>query len=116
MSSNAIDWRALLVAAIAANPRGKAGVAVRLGWSREYVSRAMATGEGRSGFAKGVPPTFIATVINRLHVVNCPARADLPMPYADCAQALRPCPTSNVFDVRIWRICQHCPNKPEIDP
>lgn len=107
------DWRALLDAAVAANPRGAAGVAVRLGFSRAYVARALATGKSASGFRKGVPQKFINRVLLRLHVVECPARGYVSVPFSDCARAHGPCPTSNVSDVRLWRACQTCPNKPQ---
>lgn len=112
----AIDWRALLLAAVAANPRGSAGVAVRLGFSRAYVARALATGKSASGFPQGVPQRFINRVLLRLHVVECPARGYLPVPFSDCARAHGPCPTSNAFDVRLWRACQTCPHKPQENP
>lgn len=105
----AIDWRALLAAELARAPRGKAGVAERLGFSRVYVSRVMSTGS--SAYAD-VPQKFIDRVISRFHVVSCPARAGQEMPYADCAKGNGPAPTHNPLAMHIWRECQRCPNKP----
>lgn len=114
--ANPVDWRALLDAAVSANPRGAAGVAVRLGFSRAYVARALATGKSASGFPQGVPARFINRVLLRLHVVECPARGYVSVPFSDCARAHGPCPTSNVSDVRLWRACQTCPHKPTETP
>lgn len=113
MDSNAttIDWRALLEREVEkAGEHGKARVAVRLGLSRAYVSRVM-NPEGKSGL-KSVPQTFIDRVISRFHVVACPARGDLEVPYTDCAKANQPAPTHNPLAVMLWRKCQSCPNKP----
>jgi hypothetical protein len=111
MEPNAVDWRGLLEAAVAAHPKGKAGVALRLGVSRAYVSRALS--EGKSGFAQ-VPKTFVDRVLDRLYVVpECPAISQ-PRPRADCQQIGNgPAPTHNPVSMRVWRACQQCPHKPE---
>jgi len=112
-NATAIDWRALLDAEVAkAGQHGKARVAVRLGFSRAYVSRVM-NPEGKSGL-KNVPQSFIDRVINRFHVIACPVRS-VEVPYSDCAKANQPAPTHNPLAVMVWRKCQSCPNKPEGD-
>lgn len=113
------DWRALLVAEVAAHPRGKAGVADRLGVKRAYVSRALATGHTSAGFKNGVPQAFIARVLGRFHTVVCHARGDEIQPRDMCRRfALGAAPTHNPLAMRIWRECQTCPNKPapEVKP
>ena len=113
MESNAapaaIDWRALLVAEVARDPRKKAGVATRLGVCRAYVSRVMSTG---SSAIPDVPQKFIDRVIDRFHVVDhCPATQQ-PQPRAICNKSNGPAPTHNPLAMRVWRCCQTCPHKP----
>lgn len=104
------DWRVLLASEVARHPRGRAGVAIRLGVSRTYVSRALS--DGKSGF-EVVPQQFIARVIDRLHVIReCPATMQ-PQPRAECQRIGNgPAPTHNPLSMRIWRECQQCPHKP----
>ena len=108
--SSAPDWRALLAAEVETNPKGKAGVAIRLGVSRAYVSRALSSG---SAAFKAVPPKFIARVIDRLHVIpECPATGQ-PQPRSDCMRIGNgAAPTHNPLSMRIWIECQRCPHKP----
>lgn len=109
MENNAIDWRALLEAEVARDPRGKAGVAVRLGIKRAYVSRIMSS--GRSAIAN-VSQKFIDRVIDRFHVVDrCPA-TQAAQPRAECHKANSHAPTHNPLAMRIWRCCQTCVHKP----
>lgn len=108
-NTSAIDWRALLLAEVARDPRKKAGVAVRLNVSRAYVSRVLS--EGRSALG-AVPQKFINRVIDRFHVVDhCPA-TQAPQPRAECLKANGPAPTHNPLAMRVWRCCQTCPHKP----
>ena len=114
MASNASmthlpDWRALLEAEVARNPRGKAGVAPRLGIKRSYLSRIMSSGSS----AVAASPEVIRRVIDRFHLVDeCPA-TNQPMPRSDCLKALQAAPTHNPLSMRIWRCCQTCPHKPD---
>lgn len=108
------EWVLLLEAARASHPKGKAGVAARLGVSRAYVSRAFGTIDGlKSGFAGGVPEKFKRLVIDRLHEVReCPATLQ-PQPVSECRRiAFKPAPTHNPLQMRIWRICQSCTYRP----
>lgn len=103
------NWRDVLAKAVAEHPKGKAGVAVRLGVSRSYVSRVMS--EGSSAYA--APDGFIRKVINRLYVVAlCPHTGE-PQPISECrAIANAPAPTHNPNRMALWKSCQRCPNKP----
>ena len=113
-ADHAPDWRALLEAEVKANKCGKAGVAIRLGIGRAYVSRALATGNTSAGFPNGiVPQQFIDRVIARLHVIReCPATMQ-PQPRTECQRIGNgPAPIHNPLSMRIWRECQQCPYKP----
>lgn len=109
-------WATLLITEIGSDlKRGKAGVAARLGIKRAYVSRVIATLEGRSsGFPNGVPQPFIDRVMDRLHVIReCPATLQ-PQPRAECKRIGNgPAPTHNPLALRTWKFCQECQHKPE---
>lgn len=109
-------WRDILLRAVAAEQRGKAAVARRLGVSRCYVSRALS--EGSSAYA-AVPASFVRRVIDTLHVVReCPVTCQ-PRPVADCRRInAGPAPTHNPLAMLTWRACQACPCKPapEVKP
>lgn len=102
------DWRAILAREIDLHPRGKAGVAQRLGVSRSYVSRALSTGSSAYDI---VPQTFISRVLDLESDVDCPA-AGSRVARAECRKSLGPAPTHNPLAMRIWRECQTCPLKP----
>ena len=101
-------WRDIIDREIAADPRGKAGVADRLGVSRCYVSRVLTA--GRAGY-QAVPKKFIARVLDLTADVDCPATGSR-APRADCHKANGPVPTYNPIAVGVWRTCQTCPLKP----
>lgn len=110
--SNNVDWLALLRTAVAdADPGGITRVAVRLGVSRTYVSQVL------NNLRPTVPQQFISRVIDRLHVVaECPATLQ-PQPRAECQRLSRAAaPTHNPLAMRIWKICQTCPHRPEDQP
>ena len=102
------DWRAILAREVDSNPRGKAGVAARLGVSRCYVSRALSV--GASAYAN-VPQTFISRVLDLESDVDCPAIGGR-VARAECRKAILPAPTHNPLVMRIWRECQTCAIKP----
>lgn len=102
------DWRAIIAREIALHPRGKAGVAERMGVSRAYVSRALSAGV--SAYGK-VPKAFIRRVYDLESDVDCPATGGR-IARAECRRALLPAPTHNPLAMRIWRECQTCPIKP----
>lgn len=102
------DWRAILAREIAGDPRGKAGVAERMGVSRTYVSRA--TSIGASAF-HDVPDHFIRRVIDLESDVDCPSIGGRTS-RAECRKANDPAPTHNPHAMRLWCDCQRCPLKP----
>lgn len=102
------EWRGILTREIDLHPRGKAGVAERLGVSRAYVSRAMS--DGTSAYAK-VPQTFISRVLDLESDVDCPATGGR-VARAECRKANGPAPTHNPLAMRTWRECQTCAIKP----
>lgn len=113
MESNAIqitdiDWRALLATEVSSNPRGKAGVADRLGVTRGYVSQVMSEGSSKPA---AVSPKFVKRVLGLLHVITCPATRE-EQPREACAKAIAAAPTHNPQAMRVWRCCQTCPHKP----
>lgn len=112
------EWLALLLAACERHPRGKAGVAARLGVSRVYVTRAISTAQGgASGISSGVSAKFVRLVIDRLcEVRECPATLQA-QPVSECRRiALTPPPTHNPLLMRIWGVCQGCIYKPSPAP
>jgi len=102
------DWREILANAIAKDPRGKAGVADRMGVSRAYVSRATSTG---SSTLAEVPQRFIDRVLELEADIACPARGTC-VPRGECHKANQPAPTHNPQAMRHWRECQTCQHKP----
>lgn len=104
----AADWRSILLREVDADPRGKAGVAERLGVSRAYVSRALSS--GTSAYA-AVPRKFVLRVLDLEADIDCPAQGRK-SPRATCRKANDPAPTHNPLAMRVWRECQQCPNKP----
>lgn len=105
-------WRRALEEAVQRDPRGRAGVAERIGVSRVYVSRVM------SGDISPVPESFVGRVLAHLCRVDCPhlGRALAP---SECRHyAERPYRALAAAEVNHWRACQRCPNKapPEAPP
>jgi hypothetical protein len=103
------DWRTILDREISLDPRRKAGVALRMGVSRSYLSRATST--GKSAYPKGVSEKFKRRVYDLESDVDCPAQF-FRVPRAECRKALGPAPTHNPNAMAIWRECQRCPLKP----
>ena len=110
-TSNSADWLTALEAAIAADPRGKAGVASVLGVSRGYVSQVL------NGHWDPVPETFIVRVVERLCSTACP-HLGRDIPHASCrAYAARQWDAISQFEVDHWRACQHCTSRaPDLLP
>lgn len=97
----------LLKKAVAEDKRGKAGVAIRLGYGRALIARTLSPND-----PLGMSESLAARVIDRLHVVpECPATLQ-PMPRSDCKRiAWGNAPTHNPLSMRIWLTCQDCPNR-----
>lgn len=102
------EWRGILAREVGQHPRGKAGVAERLGVSRSYVSRALSV--GASAYDQ-VPQAFITRVLDLESDVDCPAVRGR-IARAECRKANHPAPTHNPLAMRIWRECQTCAIKP----
>lgn len=98
----------LLVSAVAADRKGKAGVALRLGCSRPLLARVLSPADGCAMSDK-----LAARVIDVYHVIRaCPATGG-EMPVSECQRfAAGPAPTHNPQAMRIWKTCQSCPYKP----
>lgn len=101
-------WKDRLIAEVKADPRGKAGVAERLGVSRAYVSRALT--DGASAY-RNVPEDFVRRVLGTYHIVVCPATNER-RDRSECRSANGAAPTHNPLAMRIWRTCQQCQHKP----
>lgn len=102
--------RHLLVAAVAADKKGKAGVAARLGegCSRPLLARVLSPNDGCAMSDK-----LAARVLDVYHVVRvCPATGG-EMPVSECQRlAGGPAPTHHPQAMRTWKACQTCPFKP----
>ena len=100
----------LLGKAVAEHPRGKAGVSERLGYGRALLSRVLSPNDPTEMSEK-----LASVVIDRYHVVReCPATT-LEQPRSECLRlALGHAPMHNPLAMRIWKVCQSCPNKPEV--
>lgn len=99
-------WRQLFDTAIAKS--GPVRLAARLGYSNHtLVSRIHRGHVAASG-------KFQRRVIDRLYVVaECPATMQ-EQARSECKRlALGAAPTQNPLSMRIWKICQTCPHKPE---
>ena len=99
----------LLTEAVAAHPRGKAGVAAQLGVCRSLLARTLSP---RDTLELSGP--LAQRIIDCLHTIPvCPATGE-PIAYSDCYRiATGPGPNHNPMKMRIWVCCQTCPNRPE---
>lgn len=98
-------WRDALESAIATDPRGAAGVAVRLDVSRPYVSRVM-------NFSMWpAPAPFVQRVHAVLMQVSCPHLGTAISPAACRTYARRNFADISAFEVDHWRACQRCTAK-----
>jgi hypothetical protein len=96
-------WRRALDAAIAADPRGRQGIAERLEVTRAYVSR-VAGGD----LTDKPPPKFISRVQAVLMQVDCPFLGR-PIPPDQCrAFAARSYAQIKQPEVAHWRACMRC--------
>ena len=99
-------WRDALNAAIATDPAGKQGVALRLGVSRPYVSR-ITTGHIPQASAK-----FIARVVEVYQRVDCPYLDHSLSPQECRRYAGRSYAAIAQPEVAHWRACRACPQNP----
>ena len=98
----------LLSDAVATHPKGKAGIAVRLGYGRALIARTLSPNDPLQ-----ISDALAERVIERLHVVaECPATG-LPQPRSECRRiGSGHAPTHNPLAMRIWKICRACPHFP----
>lgn len=101
------DWQAILRQAVEADPRGITGVAEVIGVSRAAVSLVV------NDKYPARTDAIAAKVLDRYDRYPCPHSGDS-VSRVDCRrQALRAAPTSSPRDMRAWRACQACANKPK---
>lgn len=99
-------WRAALDQAIAADPQGKLGVALRLGVSRPYVSRIT------TGHIPAASPRFVERVRATYLQVQCP-HLGRTLPPDDCRRfAGRSYAELGPDGVDHWRACRRCASNP----
>lgn len=100
----------LLQEAVAAHPKGKAGVSIRLGCSRSLLARVLSPND-----TAGLSDDLARKIIDCCHVVpECPATLH-PQPRSECRRLSNAhAPTHNPLSMRIWKSCQTCPHKPEV--
>lgn len=103
------DWLELLAVAVRVDPRGRAGVAERLGLSRSAISQVL------SGKYPADPAKIAAKVLDYYDRLTCPHLAHEISPGACANYATRPCPTTSAREVRHWRACRACEHKPNND-
>ena len=87
----------------------KAGVAIRLGYGRAMIARVLSPNDPLQ-----ITDALAQRVIDRFYVVaECPATG-LAQPRSECRRlAGGAAPMHNPLSMRIWRLCQTCPHKPE---
>lgn len=100
------DWLTLLRTAVDADPRGIAGAAERLGYSRPAISRVIA---GTYGSTDNVAAAVLATYAR----IDCPHLKVSLAPNECAAYAARRYSAIAAADVPHWRACKRCPHKPE---
>lgn len=98
------DWFVLLSEEVARTSITAA--ARRLGYSRTAISLAVA------GKYPGDTKKLAVKVLGELGTADCP-HLERPVTVAECADAAGEMPTSSPADLRLWRACQTCPNKPQ---
>lgn len=98
----------LLGDAVATHSKGKAGVAVMLGYGRALIARTLSPNDPLQ-----MSDALAQRVIERLHIVaECPATG-LPQPRSECRRiGTGHAPTHNPLAMRIWKICRSCPHFP----
>jgi len=100
-------WYALLAAAVEADPRGRAGVAERISYSRGAVSNTLAGnyGAGVDGVARAV--------LDHYDRPACPLVGGEEIERDACRRkSLRPRPFGGVAILAQWEVCQACEHKP----
>jgi hypothetical protein len=105
---NALALQLLTDAVAAAGKKGKAAVAVRLGYGRTLISRVLSPNDSLAMSEK-----LADRIIDRFHIIpECPA-TNQPQPRSECHRlGIGKAPMHNPLSMRIWKTCQTCPHKP----
>lgn len=98
----------LLTTAVATDPKGKAGVAEKLGYGRTLISRVLSPNDPLE-----VSEKLAKRVIDVFHVIPvCPATG-AEQPRSECHRLSRgAAPMHNPGAMRVWKACKSCPHKP----
>jgi hypothetical protein len=101
----------LLIDAVAADPRGKAGVAARLNVSRPLLARVLSPRD-----TAGLSQKLAEAVIDHYDVIAvCPGTGEA-QPRRECWRlAALAAPTHHPLAMRVWRACQRCPYQVSIN-
>jgi len=99
---------ALLVTAVANDPKGKAGVADKVGYGRSLISRVLSPNDSAS-----LSDGLARRVIDVYHVIpTCPATGTT-QPRSECMRLSQgKAPMHNPGAMRVWKTCQTCPHQP----
>jgi hypothetical protein len=99
--------RRLLVDAVTADRRGKAGVADILSVSRALISRILSERD-----VTDISEKLARRVIDRFDIVACCPGTGEPQPRRECWRyAALAAPTHNPLSMRVWRACRRCPHQ-----
>ncbi len=112
MADKTLALQLLNDAVATAGKKGKAAVAVRLGYGRALLSRVLSPNDPLV-----MSDQLAERIIDRLYVVaECPATT-LQQPRSECRRIARlPAPMHNPLSMRIWKVCQSCSHRPEVKP
>jgi transcriptional regulator with XRE-family HTH domain len=94
-----------IVLALLAGGVSKADIAKRIGYGRSSVSRWINEPDFNG-------ENIEKAVLENLSQLICPYLKKGITPTDCLGFSLRPCPTCNAREVRHWKFCQTCPNKP----
>ena len=100
----------LLLVAVANDPKGKAGVAAKLGkgCGRSYLSRILSPNDPAT-----LPEHIADRIISQYHVIPCCPATKREQPRAECHRlASSKAPMHNPMAMQVWKTCQTCPHKP----
>lgn len=108
-AKRAIALRLLTAAVTDAGKKGKAAVAVRLGYGRALISRVLSPNDPLEMSEK-----LAEKVIDVYHVIPCCPATGQEQPRSECQRlSSGKAPMHNPSSMRIWRACQSCSHKPE---
>lgn len=107
-AKRALAIQLLNTAVMAAGSKGKAAVAVRLGYGRALISRVLSPNDPLE-----ISEKLADRIIDRYHVIpSCPATGQ-PQPRTECQRlSSGKAPMHNPMAMRTWKTCQNCAHKP----